>query len=128
MAKSAPSAPVDNTEEEWETLQVGLGQEHDLEHDGPITGIFTEMRTLQVVDKQNGGMRDANAYLIDTGEPKFIWAGQQINEAFATGNSGEPISEGTKVRVEYLGQSQFNDAEGRPRTVKNYKVQIAKRK
>lgn len=126
MAKTTPSAPVENETDEWETVQVGLGKEHDLEHEGPIVGTFVEMRTLEVEDKQNGGMRNANAYLIDTGEPRFIWAGYEIDQAFATGNDGRPIETGTRVRVEYLGESQFSSDTG-PRRIKNYRVQIAKR-
>jgi hypothetical protein len=118
----------DTTEDEWETIQTGLGREWDLEIEGPVVGIFTEMKTLPVEDKQNGGMRDTNAYLLDVnGDPRFIWGSYEVDQAFLTGFDGQAIPAGTKVRVEYIGRSTFSGDKG-PQTVKNFKVQVPKHK
>jgi hypothetical protein len=127
VATKTPPAPVADSQEEWETVSTGLGREWDMQQDGPVVGLFVEMKTLQVEDKQNGGMRDSNAYLLDVdGDPRFIWGSYEIDQAFQTGfNNGNPIPAGTKVRVSYIGLSNFTGDKG-PQTVKNFKVQIAK--
>lgn len=127
MAKTeTPEAnPTNLSDEQWEDIKVGLGKEWDLETDGALIGTFVAMQTLQVEDRQNGGMRDTNAYtftdVAGSDDPnRFIWGSYNIDLAMAEINAGD------KVRISFTGRDTFTGDRG-PQTVKTYRVQRAVR-
>lgn len=112
--------------EEWEDIQVGLGEEWDVESDGPITGLFMGMETLDVPDANNPGeIRATNAYRIevqgsDETPNRFVWGSYNLDLAM------QEIQVGDKVRISFVGRNSFKGKDGRPQTVKTYRVQRAK--
>lgn len=118
---TADTPTTDSAEEQWEDIKVGLGEEWDLEHEGTITGVFQGMETLDVEDRQNGGMRETNAYRIETeegtkGPNRFIWGSYNLDLAM------KEIQVGDTVRVSFVGRNTFTGDKG-PQTVKTYRVQ-----
>lgn len=127
MAKNA-TEPMDDVvpTEEWEDIQVGLGNEWDLETDGPIVGIFMGMEVKTVPDANHPGEeRDTNAYRIETDDEadpnRFVWGSYNLDLAMAE------IQVGDKVRISFVGRNQFKGKTGAPQTVKTYRVQRAVR-
>lgn len=124
MAKNATesmSAPIDN--DGWEDVAVGLGEEWDLEQDGPIQGIFAAMQTLDVPDTNRPGeTRATNAYQIEVENSdnpnRFIWGSYNIDQAM------KEIQIGDEIRITFLGVNSFKDAKTNvPKQVKTYRVQ-----
>lgn len=112
--KSVDPADIANDAEEWETINVGLGREWDLEHDGVLVGIFVNQGEMEVDDKQNGGKRMTAYFQFDVnGETRFIWGSYQIDLGMGQFNRGDT------ARIEYTGTESFNGDRG-PQQVKNY--------
>lgn len=123
-ATTEPTEDVVPTEE-WEDIKVGLGEEWDTEENGPIVGIFMGMETLEVPDANNPGQKRAtNAYRIevatDENPNRFVWGSYNLDLAMAE------IEVGNKVRISFVGRNSFKGSDGRPQTVKTYRVQRAK--
>lgn len=124
MAKnSVADLPVDDSGE-WEDIKVGLGEEWDTEIDGPITGTFMGMETLDVPDDNNpGSTRETNAYRIDVADSdlpnRFVWGSYNLDQAM------KEIEVGDTVRIAFIGRNTFKGDRG-PQTVKTFRVQRKK--
>ena len=121
MAKnSVTDLPVADSGE-WEDIKVGLGEEWDVEVDGPITGTFMGMETIDVPDSNNpGAMRATNAYRIEVAEDeqpnRFVWGSYNLDLAM------QAIEVGDQVRITFVGRNTFKGDKG-PQTVKTFRVQ-----
>lgn len=112
--KSVDPTDIDNDADAWETINVGLGREWDLEHDGVLIGTFLYQGEKEVEDKQNGGTRMTQYYQFEiAGETRFIWGSYQIDLGMTEYNVGDT------ARIEYLGTENFSGDRG-PQQVKNY--------
>lgn len=117
---SVTDLPVDDSE--WEDIKVGLGEEWDTQTDGPITGVFMGMETLEVPDTNHpGSMRETAAYRIEIAtDPmpnRFVWGSYNLDLAM------KEIQVGDLVRITYIGENKFKGKDGQPQTVKTYRVQ-----
>lgn len=125
MSKNTVTDPIiADSADEWEDIKVGLGEEWDLE-DAPITGVFMGMETLEVPDTNNpGSTRETNAYRIEVAGDqfpnRFIWGSYNLDLAM------KEVQVGDMVRVTYIGTNSFKDDNGRPKSVKAYRVQKKK--
>lgn len=117
MATKTEDQQQTNTDEGWETINVGLGREWDLEHEGALIGIFVGSGTREVEDKQNGGTRETAYYQFDVGgDTRFLWGSYQLDEGM------QKFAFGDMARITYLGTDSFNGAKG-PQQVKNYRFE-----
>jgi hypothetical protein len=119
-ATAEPGSPSVN--EEWEDVKTGLGREHDFDK-GPLVAFFVGREEVDLREPREDGRTTADAFIFadeETGEQVFAWGSHELREALAQ------ISEGDKVRIEYLGTESFTGAKG-PQNVKRYKVQRARR-
>jgi hypothetical protein len=127
MAKDTSLVGEDTVE--WETLSTGsLGQEWDFDRDGPLVGHFRGSRTVPTEKVESG---EATAYLFSPvnapDSEVFVWGSSEIAAAFAALPDGSTlIREGDLVRIAYLGRDQFTGADGKPRQIKRFKVQVPK--
>lgn len=116
--KPVATDPAESEDSGWEDVNVGMGREWDLEHDGILEGTFIGSGEKEVDDKQNGGTRMTAYYQFDIpGDVvRFIWGSYQIDLGMKEFNFGD------KARIQYLGMDSFTGDRG-PQQVKNYKFQ-----
>jgi len=66
MATTKKTTDTEPTDDEvWDEVEIGLGKEWDLEHDGTLEGILVSKGSKEVEDKQNGGMRQSSYYTFE---------------------------------------------------------------
>ena len=118
MANTKAPNLADALEEEWETVQTGLGQSYDPETKGPLVGDYLGSTSKLIED------RDQTVHQFSpVNEPDmiyFIWGGYELDEAMSK------ITQGTRCRISFAGRDQFKAKDGKPRQIKHYKVQTAK--
>lgn len=128
MAKDTKPAATSNAtddSDEWERIPTGNidGDEWDFDK-GPLIGHFLGSTTVET-DKVESGQ--ATAYMFaspdDPNDVHFVWASQQLTAAFGS----DLIRQGDKVRISFLGYDQFTGKDGKPRQVKRFRVDGAKR-
>lgn len=129
MAKS----PVDDTtaapEDEWERIALGLGEEWDF-HNGPLIGNYLGTTTVTAENKNprpgEGSTREVPVHQFapvdDPSGIVFLWGSSELDNAF----NSDLVRIGDKVRINYLGKSEFNGQNG-PQNIKRYRVDLAKR-
>lgn len=113
----------DPSADEWETIQTGLGSEHDFERDGPLVGSFLGSRTV-TIDRDGEAVETAVYQFSPDAQPdeiSFVWESAEIKSAF----SDSEIQIGTRMRIVYLGRDQFTGKNG-PQQIKRYRVQVAR--
>lgn len=125
----ADSSPAATDNDEWEAIPTGsLGEEWNFDH-GPLIGFYLGSRTVQTPKVESGEATahqfaptdDANAII-------FLWESADLAGAFKVDGDGTSlIRVGDKVRVSYLGERAFTAADGKPRRIKQYRVEAAKR-
>lgn len=125
--ETTPTADVSDIE--WETLELGLGEQWDFDHDGPLTGHFLGTTQRNIEDKETHEIRETNVHqfapLDAPDDIVFVWGSAQLDAAFAS----DFVRQGDIVRVHFLGVDQYTDKEtGKPRVVKRFRIQLAKRK
>lgn len=123
-SQAAPTAVADDGDE-WETIPTGsLGEEWDFERNGALVGNFIGSREVETQKIESGR---ATAYqfapVADPDAIVFVWGSAEIEAAFTS----DLIRVGDKVRITYLGERAFTAADGKPRRIKQYKVEAAKR-
>lgn len=118
--QEAPSEPL------WETIQTGLGTEHDFDRDGALIGHYVGSQTMDVRDWNSddpAATREATAYQFAPEDAPddiiFVWNSSEIDKAMAQ------VALGDLVRIVFLGVEQFTGDKG-PQQVKRYRVQRAK--
>lgn len=108
--------------DEWETVNTGsIGEEWDFDRDGPLTGAFLGLRTVPTQKVESGeatAIQFAPAGAEDT--IVFVWMSEDL-KAFGDSNM---FAVGDRVKVSYLGRKSFNGADGKPRQLKQYRVQV----
>lgn len=114
--------------DEWETINLGLGEAWDLERNGPLEGHFLGTTTTEITDRRTGEKRRTNVHqFAPRNDPEavvFVWGGAQLDAAFAS----DLVRQGDLLRVTFLGIDQYTDKDtGEPRTVKRYRLQMGKR-
>lgn len=113
--------PSPSAEEEWESVQIGLGKEWDLEKDGPLIAIYVDSTEIALENDKDRSSAKARIFAMpDTGEQVFLWDSYELAVAL------EQVGAGEKVRVTFLGRDSFSGDDG-PRQVKRYKVERSKR-
>lgn len=112
--------------DEWEEVQVGMGEEWDFEKNGDLVGTFLQARIIELPEKswtkqEDGEIRKTSTifeFALDgTGEQVFIWESYQVVEGMKDATTG------TRVKVQFTGVKDFD---GGKRRVKQYKFFIAK--
>ena len=123
-------APDTATEPEFELIPTGLGRVWDFERDGAMVGNFLGEREVPTT-KVDAGMAFALEFALRSNPDDIVilWKSSELASAFdvdpATGTS--LIHPGDLCRINYLGRDQFTGADGKPRQIKRYKVEAAKR-
>ena len=106
----------------WTDVNVGLGDEHDAEKDGPLVGHYIGSTTKELTG-DDGEVRLQSVHQFSPqAEPDrivFLWGGYQLDAAMAE------IEQGTLTRITFTGRRQFSGNDGRPRQVKQFRVQTA---
>jgi len=110
-------------EEKWETLNSGsIGVEWDFDKEGPLTGYFTGTRDIETQKVESG---KAVALLFaprdHPDEQVFVW---QSSDLSLFTEEMPMVRVGDLVKITFLGRKNFTAADGRPRQLKQYKVQI----
>lgn len=121
MAKE-PQATT--TEEEWEEVQVGIGDEWDFKN-GDLIGNFLQARIIELPEQsqtkqEDGSIRDKATifeFALDSGEVVFLWESYQISEGMKDATSG------SRVKIVYEG---VKDIQNGARRVKQYKFFVKK--
>lgn len=109
---------ADALEEEWETVQTGLGSAYDPEIKGPLVGDYIGSTSKLINDRDQTVHQFAP--VDDPSAVYFIWGGYELDEAMSN------IDRGTRCRVSFAGRDQFKAKDGKPRQIKHYKVQTKK--
>lgn len=131
MPQDMADEAMQGTEEEWETVKVGIGREWDFDKDGKfLVGIYQGPQDIEIApEKQqkndDGTMRtSAKAHIFATvpdGEQVFLWGSHELDGGM------DEIGHSEKVRISFLGRESFTSDAG-PRQVKRYKVEKAAKK
>lgn len=114
-------AQATETERKWEDVQTGLGDEWPIEEQ-PLIGSFLGMSTKELTNEDGTRMQSIYQFAPED-EPDriaFIWGSYQLDEAF------REIERGTICKVTFTGRRQFKSDDGKPRQVKNYRVQVSR--
>lgn len=121
MAKDA-AATAETPIDEWDTVNTGsIGEEWDFERDGPLTGNFLGLRTVETQKVESGeAIAIQFAPISDPDSVVFIWMSADL----AAFEDGGMFAIGDRVRITYLGRKQFTGADGKPRQLKQYRVQV----
>lgn len=124
MAKDT-ATPATADVDEWERIPTGNidGDEWDFDK-GPLIGYFLGSTTVETNKVDSG---QATAYMFslrdDPESVAFVWASQQLTAAFG----GDLIRQGDLVRIRFNGYDQFTGRDGKPRQVKRFSIDAAKR-
>lgn len=115
---------------EWENLPGGgLGDEWDFERDGTLIGHFIGTQDVETQKVESGHATAVQFAPIN--EPDalvFVWASSELSQFTATDEHDMPlVAVGSLVKIQYLGRDNFTGADGKPRQIKRYRVQSAKR-
>lgn len=120
---AAPDAATDSTPEaveNWETVGGSLGEEYDFAN-GPLIGNYLGSRTVETEKVESG---EATAYQFapvnDPDSLVFVWGSYAITDAFDSGD----IKLGDLVKITAQGTREFKGPDGKPRIVKQYRVQV----
>jgi len=120
MAKEPTTTTTDDG---WEEISVGAGDEWDFDKNGPLIGNFIGTQEIDLPEhSQRDGRTTAKIWqfaLEGTGELVFIWDSFQLGEAMTKPGSGD------LVRISFEGYKSFTGTDG-PRQVKQYKVAMKK--
>lgn len=117
VKEDSNAAPAEPT---FRDIRIGLGEEWNFEHEGPLTGHYLG-QAAQDIDGRNQNVYQF-APLDNPDEVVFVWGSDQLDRAFASGD----IRMGSLMRITFLGRDQFTDRDsGQPRQVKRYRVQVA---
>jgi len=125
MAKDA-TAPA-SSDVQWSDVRVGLGGEEWDFDTGPLVGHYLGSSAMDLPDTNNPGQKREQSVhrFADVNDPDVVhvlWGSYQLDRAL----SDDAVSIGGLLRVTFQGTRQFKDSEtGQPRTVKNYRVQVA---
>lgn len=113
-----------DTGDEWETVNTGsIGEEWDFERDGPLTGNFLGLRTVETTKVESGEATAIQfAPISAPDEIVFVWMSADL-KAF---EDSDMFAVGDRVRISYLGRKQFTGEDGKPRQLKQYRVQVPK--
>lgn len=127
MAKDNGTAVAENAAngvDEWETVNTGsIGEEWDFTRDGPLVGNFLGLRTVETTKVESGEATAIQFAPIDRpDEIVFVW---QSADLMAFSDS-DMFTIGDRVRINFLGIKQFTGADGKPRQLKQYRVQVPK--
>lgn len=114
---------LDNAD--WETVNTGsLGNEWDFERDGPLVGHFLGSRVIETTKTQSGEATALQfAPVANPDDIVFIWESADLG---IFSDTDSIIRVGDLVRIAYLGRRQFTAADGTPRQIKQYRVQMPK--
>lgn len=120
-----PSATAALDDVDWETVNTGsLGNEWDFERDGPLVGNFLGSRVIETTKTQSGEATALQfAPAANPDDIVFVWESADLG-IFSEDDS--IIRVGDLVRIAYLGRRQFTAADGTPRQIKQYRVQMPK--
>ncbi len=123
MAKE-PVAPT--TDDEWEEVQVGIGDEWDFQK-GDLVGTFLQARIIDLPEQSqtrqdDGTIRDKATifeFALDdpAGEVVFLWESYQISEGLKDATSG------SRIKIHYEGMQEIQNG---ARRVKKYKFFVKK--
>lgn len=121
---AAPDAATDaapEASESWETVGGSLGEEFDFSTGAPLIGNYLGSRTVETEKVESG---EATAYQFalasDPESVVFVWGSYAITDAFAAGD----IKLGDLVKITAQGTREFKGPDGKPRIVKQYRVQV----
>jgi hypothetical protein len=127
-ATDVPATPT-NDADEWETVSTGLGREHNVEEDGPMTGNYLGSREVPIERYNDDGVLEnveTRAYQFapdeDPSDVVFVWESAEIRSAFES----DAIAIGDRVRIRFLGRENFTGKNNKPQQIKRYKVERAK--
>lgn len=117
------------TEDEWEDVRVGLGRGWDFAKDGELMGLYLGPNEVQLKEPiiQDDGTERHTAVahqfgLTDgSGEIVFVWTSYELDQALTE------VGTNDKVKVMELPRESFTTSDGKPRQVRRYRVQRAKR-
>jgi hypothetical protein len=119
----APVPAADN--DGWDTLNSGsIGTEWDFERETVLTGHFLGLRTVETTKIESGTATAIQIAPLDSPDDIFfVWLSADL-KAFEMDNDGTAlVRQGDLVRITYLGRKSFVGADGKPRQIKQYKVQ-----
>lgn len=128
MAKD--TAPQAEEDIQWDHIPTGLGREWDFERDGALVGNYLGERRVETTKVESGEAFALEfALRSDPTDMVLVWKSSELASAFdkdmATGTT--LIAIGDLVRITALGRDNFTGADGKPRQIKRYKVEAAKR-
>lgn len=116
-----PQEVTNDPIEEWDTIGGGIGDEWDFDRDGALVGNFLGSRIVETTKVESG---QATAYQfaprVAPDTVVFVWGSYEIESAL----SGDLVRVGDLVRISYLGTRQFTGQDGKPRVVKQFRVQV----
>jgi hypothetical protein len=124
----AKEPSVIDTEDEWEDVKVGIGDQWDFETQGVLIGHIVgkfpidlpERSWSQNPDGTTRKVADAWKFALrDTGEEVFIWDSYALSDALTEPGFGD------LVRIQFEGYKDFDNGKKR---VKKYKVQVQAKK
>lgn len=125
-AKDVRPTMTDPEGTEWEDIGKGLGDEWDFEQDGTLIAHFIGSKEVETTKIESG--KATALQFAPINEPDaivFVWASSELS-MFVTGED-DRIRVGDLVKIQFLGIDQFKGADGKPRQIKRYRVQAAKR-
>lgn len=111
--------------DEWETVNTGsLGSEWDFDRDGALVGHFLGLRTIETTKTASGSATALQfAQATHPDNIVFVWESADLS---VFSDTESIIRVGDLVRITYLGRRQFTAADGTPRQIKQYRVQLPK--
>ena len=124
-------AAIDADADEWENIPTGgLGEEWDFEQSGTLIGNYLGSRDVETPKVESG---KATAHQIAPHDAPdtivFVWESAELAGAFKVGDDGTSlIRVGDRIRITFLGRRNFVGADGKPRQIKQFKIDAAKRK
>ena len=123
-----PANPL--LEDDWEEIQVGIGNEWDFDKKGQLVGEYKGTSYVDIPEEkqrvqEDTGEKRTRAMVYNfiegtEGESVFVWESHQLNEAM------KEVTEGDLVRVQFDGYKKFDSAKG-PRQVKQFKVAVKRK-